>query len=334
MTKIVISGYYGYKNFGDEAILSVIVSHLKPKSAEVTVLSGDPEYTKNKDNVNAINRFDIKQVVKAIKDSDVLISGGGSLLQDVTSLKSLIYYLFIIAMGILYNKKVVIFAQGIGPINNLFAKMITKLVLKQCFYISVRDRKSFELLKSWDIPSEIVSDPVYSVVINNFNKNLNVGIQLRNCKSMNKFLLQRLALLVNSKYSDRHIELYSLQNEIDYDVCKAFENVLHSINPNIQTEIVSENIIDRIKNIDTLIGMRFHSLLIALKAGVKCCAINYDIKVEQLANETGIPIISMDASENFELIYDKLQNLNTQDILRIVNTKTFDWSKFDEILGF
>lgn len=334
MTKFVLSGYYGYKNFGDEAILSVIVSRLNSINAEITVLSGDVEYTQStQKNVNAVERFSVNQVIREIKLADVLISGGGSLLQDVTSLKSIIYYLFIIALGILFNKKVVIFAQGIGPINNLFARIMTKLLLKQCYYISVRDENSFNLLKNWDIPSEIVSDPVYSLRIDNIEKNGNVGIQLRNFKTMNKSLLQKLALFVNSKFKDRKIEIFSLQNEFDYDVCKAFEQILLAVNHGIKTEIVSENIIDRIKNLDYFIGMRFHSLLIALKSGAKTCAINYDIKVEQLAKEADIPIISMNAEENFEEIYEKLQNLSPQNILQAVNSKTFDWSKFDRILG-
>ncbi len=333
MSKIVISGYYGYKNYGDEAILSVLTEHLKSLDCKITVLSGDVEYTKSKNHINAINRFDIREVARTIKNSDILISGGGSLLQDATSLKSIIYYLFIIALGILFNKKVIIFAQGIGPINNTFAKLMTKFLLKQCYYISVRDKKSFDLLKNWDIPSEIVPDPIYSIKIDNIEKNNNIGVQLREFKTVNKQLLQKLAFLINSKFSDRKIEIFSLQKELDYNICKDFEQLLHSINPDIKTEIITDDITDKLKNLEYFIGMRFHSILVALKSGVKTCAINYDIKVEQLAKENNIPIISMNADENFEEIYNKLQKLNPHDIMQIANSKTFDWSKYDELLS-
>jgi polysaccharide pyruvyl transferase WcaK-like protein len=210
---------------------------------------------------------------------------------------------------------------------------MTKLLLKQCYYISVRDENSFNLLKKWDIPSEIVPDPVYSLCIDNIEKNGNIGIQLRSFRTMNKNLLQKLALFVNSKFADRKVEIFSLQNEFDYNVCKAFEQILLSVNSEIKTEIMSENIINNIKNLDYFIGMRFHSLLIALKSGTKTCAINYDIKVEQLAKEMNIPLISMNAEENFEDIYLKLQNENPQNILQIVNSKIFDWSNLDRILN-
>lgn len=115
MAKVLISGYYGFKNFGDEAILSVLVTHLKEVGADITVLSSDTDYTAKKYSVNSVRSFDMVNVLKEIQNTDVLISGGGSLLQDVTSLKSLVYYSFIIALALLLNKKVIVFAQGIGP---------------------------------------------------------------------------------------------------------------------------------------------------------------------------------------------------------------------------
>ena len=232
-------------------------------------------------------------------------------------------------MGILYNKKVIIFAQGIGPIKNYFAKILTKILLKQCYYISVRDEKSFNILKAWDIPSEKICDPVYSLEIKHLEKSNSVGIQIRDFKNMSTNLLQKIALLINSKFSDKNIKIFSLQEEIDYSLCKYFNSLLNSINPNIETVIVTENITEELCSLEYLIGMRFHALLIALKAGVKTCAINYDIKVEQLAKDFGIPIISMTGEENFEEIYENLNKLNSENIIEIAASKNFDWSSFD-----
>ena len=120
MAKIAISGYYGFKNFGDEAILSVLVNHLKSlQNTDITVFSSDVEYTEKTYGVKVVKRFCLKNVLKTIKDCDVLVSGGGSLLQDVTSLKSLIYYAFIIAMGLFFNKKVNILNNSTQEKNSL-----------------------------------------------------------------------------------------------------------------------------------------------------------------------------------------------------------------------
>ena len=45
MSKILISGYYGFANAGDEAMLTAIIESLRQveKNVELTVLSGNPE---------------------------------------------------------------------------------------------------------------------------------------------------------------------------------------------------------------------------------------------------------------------------------------------------
>lgn len=333
MVKVAISGYYGFKNFGDEAILGVLVNHLKQlKDVDITVFSSDVDYTSKTYSVNSVKRFDLKNVIKTIRNSDVLISGGGSLLQDVTSLKSVVYYSLIIALGLLFNKKVIIFAQGVGPLNKKVSQLIVSNLLKNCSLVTVRDEKSLALLRNWGINADLVCDPIYSLdVVQEFNENA-LGVQLREFKTMNYNLLHKLALFIAEKFSDKKIEIFSLQESQDLELCKNFENILKTLNPEIKTELVTDNIVNRISKLSYLIAMRFHAILVALKCGIKTCAINYDVKVEKLANEANIPLISMDAHENFETIYKKLENLNKDDLLKFSNSKVFNWTKFDELL--
>lgn len=330
MAKICISGYYGFKNFGDEAILSVLINHFKEH--DLTVFSSDTEFTSTTYNVNAVKSFDIKRVIDAIKASDILISGGGSLLQDVTSLKSLVYYALIIAMALLFNKKVIIFAQGIGPINNKFAQIIVKNLLKKCDLVTVRDEKSLFLLNKWGINAKLVCDPIYSLEMPQHETENIIGIQLRDFKTMNENLLQKLALLIITKFSDKKVQIFSLQDALDLAVCKHFEKLLKSFNPEIETEIVTDDIVDKISKLEYLIAMRFHAVLSALKCGVKTCAINYDIKIEKLAQDASVPLISMTAEENLEFIYDSMKKLNKNELMSFANSKNFDWSEFDELL--
>lgn len=329
MTKIAISGYYGFKNFGDETILSVLVNHLK--GLDITVFSSDIEYTSAKYNINTVNSFDIKNVVKTIKESDILISGGGSLLQDVTSLKSLVYYSLVIALALLFNKKTVIFAQGIGPINNKFARSIVKNLLKLCTIVTVRDEKSLQLLNSWGINAKLVCDPVYSLNIQEKEQKNIVGIQLRDFKTMNQNLLNKLAQFTASKFPDKKIEIFSLQKSQDLQTCLRFEQTLKSINPNIKTEIIQDNIIEKISELEYFIAMRFHAILCALKCGIKTCAINYDIKVEKLAQDAQIPTISMNATESMEGIFEELKLLDREKLKEFCRKQQFDWEDFDNL---
>ena len=119
MVNILISGYYGFDNIGDESILRTLVSSLREHipDCSLTVLSHNPASTREKYGVEAVDRMSPMAILRVVKKCDMLISGGGSLLQDVTSSKSLHYYLSIIRCAEFFHKKVFIYSQGIGPID-------------------------------------------------------------------------------------------------------------------------------------------------------------------------------------------------------------------------
>ena len=98
MAKILLSGYYGFDNAGDEAVLYAILQSLRKAipDGEITVLSNQPEQTEAQYKVRAVDRWNKKALYREVKNCDLLISGGGSLLQDVTSKNGILYYLGII----------------------------------------------------------------------------------------------------------------------------------------------------------------------------------------------------------------------------------------------
>ena len=214
---IAISGYYGFENFGDEAILSVLTKELKSREHNVTVFSKNPALTSSKLKVNSVYTFSLKSVKNTLKNCDVLISGGGSLLQDATSLKSLFYYLFVIYTALRYKKDVIIFAQGIGPLKNPLGRLITKNLLKKCKYITVRDEKSLFLLRGWDLKPDLVSDPVWNIDTKPKVSMQRVGVQLRSWKNMSQKYLFALAREINKNFEDktlvkrRYIKMPSLE---------------------------------------------------------------------------------------------------------------------------
>ena len=102
MYKILISGYYGFDNIGDESILNAVIKSIRARLPDcaLTVLSHDPAGTRKKYGVEAVDRMAPLESLRAVRRCDMLISGGGSLLQDVTSSKSLRYYLAIIRLAV------------------------------------------------------------------------------------------------------------------------------------------------------------------------------------------------------------------------------------------
>lgn len=291
--KVLISGYYGFNNFGDEAVLSVLVESLKKEGVtDITVITKYPKGTKQSCGTKTVYTFNLLAIFFAMLKTNVFFSGGGSLLQDVTSTKSLLYYLALIILAIIFGKKVIIFAQGIGPINNNFLKNLTKEVLKRCTFITVRDKKSLELLKNWDISAEIVPDPVWSFYVSRKYSHNGVGVQLRKWKSITEEIIQALAKGIAENFSKKKIFIYALQRTQDKEVCEKLEEEIKKINPDIYTQVIYNrtpcSISDSFSHLDMMIAMRYHACLLALKYGLKTLPIIYDPKVENLAEEFGL----------------------------------------------
>ena len=305
MTKYIVSGYIGFDNFGDEAIAHVLTEHLKQEGAEkITLISANPERTKA---LHKVSSCGMLKFFGSLAEADVLISGGGSLLQDVTSLKSLIYYIGVIYTALLLGKKVEIFAQGIGPIHSKIGQLLTKVALKFAYKISVRDKKSQALLESWGISSELVKDPVFSLDLTPYtsiaggvfqeqmgeNNQGTVGIQLRDFPTLTDEFLQRLANNVKENYADKKIQIISLQDSIDLHVCEKFAGMLKPLQVEVLSGLSIDEVIETVSKLECLIAMRFHANVIAIKFGIKTIPINYDIKVKKLAEEYNLPLIEL-----------------------------------------
>lgn len=338
MKKILISGYYGFDNFGDEAILGVLINHLRGN--DITVLSSNPEKTGRTHNVNSLNSFNPKLIVERLPKFDMLISGGGSLLQNVTSNKSLFYYCGLINIMASLKKDVVIFAQGIGPVKGFWGKLIVKSALKKCKYISVRDVKSQELLKSWGIESNLVCDPIFDLNLPTPKRTRKVGIQLRKFASLTDELFDEIIKQVALKFSDREIELICFQDSEDEGISKVFLNKLKKKNPTINANIIknltNKEVIEKVSEYDYLIGMRFHACLLGLKYGIKTLAISYDPKVETLAKNANIPYLVMDSKKNdYKKAFEDLEKLSPFNLLNFANSQEFDWTKtgIDELIN-
>lgn len=163
----MISGYYGFNNTGDEAILKGIIDSIRKKrqDLDLLVLSKYPEFTEKKYGVASISRNNFAKIAKELNTTDVFLSGGGSLLQDVTSKKSIFYYLFLIKMAMKKSVKTMIFSQGIGPINSPISRFFAKRILNQVDVLNVRDQKSMDTLRKLGIKREILltTDTVFGI---------------------------------------------------------------------------------------------------------------------------------------------------------------------------
>lgn len=336
--KVCISGYYGFDNFGDETILKILVENIKKYRPDIfiTVFSANPEKTARTLNVNSVYTFDIKSIIRSIVNCDCLISGGGSLLQDVTSKKSLIYYLLVLFLAQIFNKKTIIFAQGIGPVKNPLLAKITASIIKKAKYITVRDKHSFNLLKSKGIDSVLCNDPVWNLELKNVEKTDKIGIQLRAYPCLTDDFLSKLAGYINKYYSDSEIEILSLQNSIDLEVCTDFKRKLLIINPNLNVKVIenssADNIIETISSLKTLIAMRYHACLVGIKSQINVLPLSYDTKVETLAKEFEIQYIDLLAGNLSDKDFEKFVNNEVKYDREKIQSMSFDFRSMTEYL--
>ncbi len=152
--KVLISGYYGFGNLGDEALLSGLVKGLQEKGHRVTVLSTDPAATTRLHGVAAVHR--LGAALPALLHHDALVSGGGGLLQDKSSARSLHYYLGLLRLAKLLRKRAVVYAQSVGPLSPRGEKATAKVL--QGLKVAVRDEASQRLLAGLGVRAALTAD--------------------------------------------------------------------------------------------------------------------------------------------------------------------------------
>lgn len=166
---VALSGYYGFGNSGDEAVLLSILTALERAGQEEgvriqpIVLSGDPVTTSRLYGVQAAHRMKPGELLGAIRECDGLISGGGSLLQDATGWKTIPYYLAVLKLAQWFRKPTFIYAQGVGPVGRQAFYPYIRRVFNKSAYLSVRDAESADLLARMGVVREridVVPDPV------------------------------------------------------------------------------------------------------------------------------------------------------------------------------
>lgn len=326
----MISGYYGYDNAGDEAVLASILAHISAQTPkpDFVVTSGAPAQTQilhaaAEYSLRAVPRDDFKNIWREIKACDAFISGGGSLLQDVTSLRNIIYYTGLIRMAHAARKPVMIYAQGIGPLQKTISKKLTRGALhdKSTRIVTVRDPESKALLEQIGVRKniEITADPVWALDTQSQPPTAK-SQQPVWCVSLRSWLGKSTpdaektllaAIRAAAKKQNATLKFLAMQPARDRAL---IETLGVQSSETLETQNLHPREIMRLAGgCDLMIAMRLHALIFAAAQGVPCLAVSYDPKVASLAKLIGAPVIS-DASEV------ELAKLQTTDSIQAPST--------------
>ena len=159
--EVLICGAYGKGNSGDEAILRAIIASMRAIDPLIplTVMTRKPEETRLQYGVRAIYTFDVPLFLRAARRTKLFINGGGSLIQDSTSSRSLYYYLFTIWAARCCGAKVLMYGCGIGHVARSVNRRLARLVLDRSDHvITLRDAISRQELQDMGITRPDVRD--------------------------------------------------------------------------------------------------------------------------------------------------------------------------------
>jgi polysaccharide pyruvyl transferase CsaB len=314
---VIVSGYYGYKNMGDDCLLSVIIDKLENEN--VIVLSRTPRETRLEYGVHSIGRFNWWQIKKNMFRGGLLINGGGSILQDVTSTKSIMYYLLIIKMARWFNMKVMVYANGIGPVNSPVNRRRVRKVLDKVDVITLRERQSLDELREMGVKNErveITADPAFTLEpcdnerVDELLKDSSVdgdffAIAIRPWKDDISAIVE-----VAKKVQEKHgltplfLVMQPLKDEkITQEFCEQVKG--SKILKNATNAMEMLGVLCRAK---FLIGMRLHSIIYSASVGTPFIGFSYDPKIDSIASELGDNVFLHNVSD-----------INPQDVLKDVD---------------
>ena len=324
MVKVVISGYYGFGNAGDEAMLAAIIeaiTDIEPK-VRITVISGAAADTRQRHGVEAVYRLNYPGIIRALSACDLLISGGGSLLQDVTSDRSLYYYLSIVYLAKKLGKPVMLYAQGIGPVRGQLARKAMKQVCNMADLITVRDEGSQFELKNMGItrpPIKVTADPVLALnpvdkqlgrrILQNYQQEGNaplVSIAVREWKDWSHYK-QVLAETADYLITEYGAKIIFLPMQFPEDILAA-EKVIWRMKKQaviLRDKYSIVELMSLVGNCDMLIGVRLHALVFAAIMNVPIIGLSYDPKIERFMESLNESCVGTLQDVTREKILDK-----------------------------
>jgi polysaccharide pyruvyl transferase CsaB len=302
--RFLLSGYYGFDNLGDDALLQIIVGQLRTRHplATIDVLSAKPEATAHELGVVATPRWDQAAIREAVAAADVVLSGGGGLLQNATSLKSLLYYANVVRTGIRAGKRTMIFAQSIGPLD-FWGKQTVREFCKGVGAATVRDERSRELLAPL-LPGTTVertADPVFLYDPPETPVDLEpyglgpasepyVVVCVRKTAHFND-VAATIAAAVD-RLAERHgarVAFVPFGGTPDAEASTIIIRKCAS-----QPVLVALDGLDAvaaaIARAKLVIGVRLHALILAVRFGVPFLALPYDPKVTGLTEDVAYPL--------------------------------------------
>lgn len=328
---IVVCGAYGKGNAGDDAILKAIVQEMREidPTRPLWVMSRRPAETRLVYRTNAMYTFNVPMVLRRFRRSALYINGGGSLMQDVTSTRSLKYYLYTLRTAKRMGCRVMMYGCGIGPINRAHNRVAAaKSINKAVDLITLRDELSRGELTRMGIKGpdvRLAADPTIilepapretvDLALESFGippEKKYIGFGLRNWRGLDS-VLDEIAKIADYAYEKYGLIPLFVPIEYPNDLYPAqrVAEKLHCPHYTIETRQPIEMTIGILARTEAVIGIRLHSLVFSACHGVPVIGMSYDIKVDGFLKYIGSSTCVQLTDVRAETIYPLLDDCVT-----------------------
>jgi polysaccharide pyruvyl transferase CsaB len=323
---LLIAGYYGFGNAGDEAILTAMLGELRALRPELdlVVASGDPAATAVRHGVRAVPRDDLPAVIAAIRDSDLVVLGGGGLFQDYWQVPAesfltgrqggLLTYAAFPVLAALLGRPSMLYAVGVGPLATEEGRALTRATFTLCSHATVRDPASLDLLREIGLsrPVELVADPAFLLapVEGAALDTLLAEIGVAPGEPLTGVALRPWARGADPdvwegeirKALDHHLaetpgRLLFLPFQPDEDLAVGRRVAAALASPEralvVASPLMPAELAGLLGRCHLVLAMRFHAALLALASGVPVAGLAYDPKVTSLLAGAGLPDLAL-----------------------------------------
>lgn len=309
---VIISGYYGFKNLGDDALLCSLISSLRSVKPDIklTVLASKPKEMRSLYSARTVNRYNIFAVISEMHSAKLLINGGGNLIQDGTSRKSLLYYSFIMRLAKFMGLKLVLYANGIGPLYDKNSKKLAAKVISSADLITLRDSDSTKLIRELGCNeaadrARVSADPAFKprsidrkwieLLLKREGIELDKRYFMVSVRSGNtldgndhdeRVVLELSAAVqaICEKYSMTPL-FVPFQSEVDDSITERIKCACGT--GHILYGLSTDELCGILERCELAISMRLHLLIFAASCAVPMIGISYDKKVDSFMHHIG-----------------------------------------------
>ncbi len=294
---VCLCGYYGYRNVGDDILLELSAKRARERFGKDTVVAftHDPRFSRYRFGIPCVNRYNIFSLLRALCRSHTLVFGGGTLFQDRTSFRSMLYYLFVAELAFVLGKRVELWGNGLSKPRYATSRYLQKRLIRRCDYIGVRDKPSLALAKKYGAKPEKVcleGDMALGIKAEECQRSFRTDSLLKDIRRSALFCLSGELSAKGREYFKKRAEqakrngitpiVAVMHQKSDFCVCSSFARDIGAV---FVSGLSARELVCLLRSAEYCVSSRLHPLVFSYIAGTRFEGVSLDSKVGAFCEE-------------------------------------------------